>query len=72
MSRLIEKLFGTMPPPPNPLGLQRGDIVRLKSGGPKMTVSDVTSRGFINCEWFEGEKLNCARFSPSSINIAES
>jgi len=66
MSRLIEKLFGTMPTPPNTLKLQRGDIVRLKSGGPQMTVFDVSSRGFIICEWFEGEKVNRARFYPAA------
>lgn len=67
MSQLIEELLGSIPPPPNPLGLQSGDIIRLKSGGPQMTVIDITFRGLITCEWFAGERLHRARFAPSSI-----
>lgn len=32
-----------------------GDVVRLKSGGPKMTVAEVTNDGYIDCEWFADE-----------------
>ena len=67
MSQLIEKLLGSMPPPPKPLGLQRGDIIRLKSGGPQVTVVDINHRGLITCEWFAGEQLHRARFGPSSL-----
>ena len=67
MSQLIEKLLGSIPPPPNPLGLHRGDVIRLKSGGPQMTVIDVSIRGLITCEWFANERLHRARFAPSSI-----
>lgn len=67
MSQLIEKLFGSMPPPPNPLGLHRGDIIRLKSGGPQVTVVGISHRGLIICEWFAGEQLHRARFEPSSV-----
>ena len=66
MSQLIEKLFHA-PPPFNPLGLQQGDIICLKSGGPQMTVIDINFRGLITCEWFAGERLHRARFTPSSI-----
>ena len=67
MSQLIEELLGSMPPPPNPLGLQSGYIIRLKSDGPHMTVIDISFRGLITCEWFSGERLHRSRFAPSSI-----
>ena len=67
MSQFIKKLLGSMPTPPNPLGLQRGDIIRLKSGGPQVTVVDINHRGLITCEWFAGEQLHRARFAPSSV-----
>ena len=35
-----------------------GDVVILKSGGPKMTVEDVEARDTIVCQWFvDGKKL---------------
>jgi uncharacterized protein YodC (DUF2158 family) len=34
-----------------------GDIVQLKSGGPKMTVKNIYSEGDLNCQWFAGSKL---------------
>ena len=42
--------------------LKVGDVVRLKSGGPAMTVDHVeTDRHGVNCAhtvWFERERLN--------------
>jgi uncharacterized protein YodC (DUF2158 family) len=35
---------------------QVGDVVRLKSGGPKMTVKKRMGIG-VDCEWFEGDRL---------------
>ena len=32
-----------------------GDVVRLKSGGPNMTIGNVLIRGAVNATWFEGE-----------------
>ncbi len=47
-----------------------GDIVQLKSGGPKMTIKKVTE-GFdeepIQCQWFSGSKLQNGWFRPESI-----
>ena len=34
-----------------------GDVVRLKSGGPKMTVVEVRNDGWISCLWFEGSTV---------------
>ncbi|WP_370679391.1 YodC family protein [Comamonas sp. GB3 AK4-5] len=31
---------------------QVGDVVRLKSGGPSMTVTYLGERGSVSCEWF--------------------
>jgi uncharacterized protein YodC (DUF2158 family) len=33
-----------------------GDVVKLKSGGPKMTVSTIKD-GEVWCTWFEDDKL---------------
>ena len=33
-----------------------GDVVRLKSGGPFMTVTDVNFDGKLFCHWFESGK----------------
>lgn len=45
-----------------------GDIVRLKSGGPKMTVEELnilTSK--IDCHWFGGAKLQRGSFAPEQL-----
>ncbi|WP_313078331.1 YodC family protein [Agrobacterium pusense] len=34
------------------MGLKAGDTVRLKSGGPAMTVKRVADNGNVVCEWF--------------------
>ena len=34
-----------------------GDVVRLKSGGPPMTILVVHNNAFARLAWFEGEKL---------------
>ncbi len=53
-----------------------GDIVKLKSGGPEMTVKDdveVPGLGFgvtmteIHCQWFAGNKLQEGHFSEDSL-----
>lgn len=45
-----------------------GDIVQLKSGGPKMTVTDDESvGGFVRCSWFAGAKLNHGAFTPDAL-----
>jgi uncharacterized protein YodC (DUF2158 family) len=39
-----------------------GDTVRLKGGGPKMTVREIWSNNQCLCDWFEGKKLMSGRF----------
>lgn len=38
-------------PPP---AFQKGDVVTLRSGGPKMTVVAVYAEGVAKCAWFRG------------------
>ncbi len=33
--------------------IKDGDVVRLKSGGPKMTVVSVSAKGEVECSWFD-------------------
>lgn len=57
--------------------LKVGDVVRLKSGGPRMTVDnfgeqsiDQTQRGLVHCQWFEGKKLMRSAFAASALAVA--
>ena len=57
--------------------ISKGDIVRLKSGGPKMTVIGITpqSAGWgaeaINCKWFPtNEKPETDSFPRSALELA--
>jgi uncharacterized protein YodC (DUF2158 family) len=44
-----------------------GDIVKLKSGGPNMTVTHIHADGDLVCQWFAGSKLSRGAFNPGSI-----
>lgn len=49
---------------------QIGDIVQLKSGGPKMTVAEPFSPfggGSVECQWFAGSKLERGHFPGESL-----
>lgn len=49
-----------------------GDLVRIKSGGPVMTVRAVVADGLIfECQWFAGKKLESGRFPAASLLQAE-
>lgn len=51
-----------------------GDVVMLKSGGPKMTVNDVGpdfgGKPKVWCTWFEGPKKFNDAFEPTSLKPA--
>lgn len=47
-----------------------GDVVKLKSGGPAMTVKEGTKGGW-TCMWFQDGNLQEATF-PSSVLVSES
>lgn len=52
---------------------QPGDVVQLKSGGPKMTVDRVAEfNGVLNvwCEWFEGTNQKVGHFPVTSLELA--
>lgn len=46
-----------------------GDIVKLKSGGPEMTVQTTPSQytSSYGCQWFAGKKLEKGSFPPNSL-----
>ena len=46
-----------------------GDIVKLKSGGPDMTVQGAanTSETSVYCQWFAGKKLERGNFPVDSL-----
>lgn len=49
-----------------------GDIVRLRTGGPKMVLEDLVGAGRENpkakCRWFNGKKACAEEFSLSSLD----
>lgn len=49
-----------------PTSFKTGDIVKLKSGGPEMTVTEVDPPN-IYCSWFAGKKLEDGRFPRGSL-----
>lgn len=51
-----------------------GDVVRLKSGGPEMTISDVPTLESLGpdfadyqCKWFVGDKLHHGSFKADAL-----
>ena len=50
-----------------------GDLVKLKSGGPIMTVDGYATfdPDQVICKWFSSKKLNSGHFSEDSLEKAE-
>ena len=49
-----------------------GNIVKLKSGGPDMTIQTIPSKisgDLYYCQWFAGKKLESGRFPADSIEL---
>ncbi len=46
--------------------LKTGDVVKLKSGGPSMTVSAATEET-IECAWFVDGTIQHSSFTPGSL-----
>jgi uncharacterized protein YodC (DUF2158 family) len=47
--------------------IEKGDVVRLKSGGPCMTVMYFDIRGQAVCQWFVGEEAKSGVFAKESL-----
>ena len=49
---------------------KEGDIVQLKSGGPKMTVCSTSPDGrHYTCKWFSGSKLEDGHFPQDALIV---
>lgn len=48
-----------------------GDIVKLKSGGPDMTVKSLPTQmtSTFGCQWFAGKKLESGPFPAQSLEL---
>jgi uncharacterized protein YodC (DUF2158 family) len=53
--------------------LKTGDVVILKSGGPKMTVQKDTTgvRDAVDCKWFDSMDLKFGSFQEESLELAD-
>ena len=61
---------GITPPP-----IEVGSTVRLKSGGPRMTVRSVgrgTGEETATCEWFEKGEIRCHYFRIETLTLVDS
>ena len=52
--------------------LKAGDVVHLKSGGPRMTISGrMSALGELTCLWFEGKTRHSGVFGPDALVLAK-
>ena len=53
--------------------IQIGDLVKLKSGGPKMTVTAIAgNRENCVCAWFDGATMREGNFHPGALTKVDS
>lgn len=48
---------------------EKGDVVELKSGGPRMTVTMKALGGGWVCQWFDGEKPRVSNFPDEALQL---
>jgi uncharacterized protein YodC (DUF2158 family) len=52
--------------------MEIGDVVRLKSGGPRMTVEIITTEtAVVRCVWFDNEELKRGIFPAATLEDAD-
>ncbi len=54
--------------------IKPGDVVQLKSGGPKMTVARLetfSGKVMVVCDWFDGQKTDRNTFPVESLKRGE-
>lgn len=52
------------------MSFQIGDVIELKSGGPKMTVSAISESGVLECTWFNSENMiQTGHFNKALVQI---
>lgn len=44
-----------------------GDVVKLKSGGEKMTIEKIEDDGYVSCVWFEGSQVQRGAFAAATL-----
>jgi uncharacterized protein YodC (DUF2158 family) len=49
------------------MDIHKGSTVVLKSGGPKMIVTEIEKNGLVRCTWFEKKILKCGNFQISDL-----
>ena len=53
------------------LNFKVGDLVQLKSGGPVMTIKEISGLDSILCVWFKDVELVSANFLQETLEIFE-
>jgi uncharacterized protein YodC (DUF2158 family) len=51
--------------------IEVGDVVYLKSGGPRMTVDRSKGQSMLVCAWFDGTEAKGATFAATSLEKVE-
>ena len=46
-----------------------GSVVRVKSGGPEMTIADETEDGELVCVWFDGGDMRVGKFEMAVLQM---
>lgn len=49
--------------------IKAGDVVVLKSGGPKMTAASVHPNGVVGCYWFAEAQIREADFVGATLRV---
>ena len=53
------------------MGINVGDVVKLKSGGEPMTVVNINNEGFVMCSFWDKDSYYRELFKPACLVIVE-